>query len=310
MTGQQGQQTRPFRFGVVAFAARSGDDWIAKARRVEELGYATLLMPDRLTTPLSVLPALAVAAAATRTLHVGPFVLASGLRNPVLLAKECASIGLLSGGRFEVGLGAGVGPDDFRMAGLDFGSPGERVGRLRETLAIVKALLHGQEVTTAGAHFRTEGARLVPPPAQPPPILVAGSGQRMLELAAREADVVGLGVSPADDETAVAEKVAWVRAAAGERFPQLELLISLAAMQGESVSPETAARLRERLSRFMRLDLEQLFASGSASVLAGTTDEMCETLLRRRERLGISYVTVPEDLMEALAPVVRRLAGR
>src|SRR5207249_154527 len=133
------------------------------------------------------LPALAAAAAGTQTIHLGTFVLAAGLRNPALLAKECATIAALSGGRFELGLGAGVAEDDFRMAGVPYEQPGTRVDRLAETLGIVKALLGGQEVNVNGVHYRAAGARLVPPSQGPRPrLLVAGAGRRVLSLAARE----------------------------------------------------------------------------------------------------------------------------
>jgi len=228
----------------------------------------------------------------------------------VLLAKECATLATLSSGRFELGLGAGVAEGDFRMAGVPYERPGARVDRLAETLGIVKALLDGQEVNVNGAHSRAAGARLVPPLQGPRPrILVAGAGRRVLSLAAREADVIGLGVSPAADEAAVSEKVGWVREAAGDRVSDLELCLSLAAIQG-GVPPEVAARVGERLRAYMRVDVDQLFQARTPSVLAGTLDEMCDQLLGRRARLGISYVTVPDDLMEAFAPVLEGLAGR
>src|SRR5690242_18326733 len=129
---------RAFRFGVVAARARSGADWVALARRAEEIGYATLLMPDRIGHTLSPLPALAVAAAATRSLRLGTFVIANGLRNPSLLAAECATLDFLSNGRFELGLGTGVSEEDFRRAGIDFGRPGARIERLAETIRVFK----------------------------------------------------------------------------------------------------------------------------------------------------------------------------
>src|ERR1700682_2147845 len=140
---------RPFRFGVVAAAARSADEWITKARRAESLGYATLVIPDNLRYTLAPLPALAVAAAATRTLRVGTYVLANDLRNPVLLAKDVATLDLLSGGRFELGLGAGR-PDaaaENRMLGLPFDFGAVRVARLAESIGILKAVLGGPPVS-------------------------------------------------------------------------------------------------------------------------------------------------------------------
>src|SRR5215213_9895136 len=136
---------RRFRFGVVAAQAQSGDEWIEKARRIEELGYATLLMPDRLLGPVfSPIPALAVAAAATRSLRLGTFVLPAGWRNPVLLARECATLDFLSGGRFEPGLGAGLGEEDSRRAGFPDEGSGARVDRLAETLGILRSILGGE----------------------------------------------------------------------------------------------------------------------------------------------------------------------
>jgi probable F420-dependent oxidoreductase len=301
--------SRPFRFGVVTAQAQSGEAWVAKARRIEQLGYSTLLMPDRLGGPLfSPLPALAVAASATRSLRVGTFVLATGLRNPLLLARECATLDFLSGGRFELGLGAGVGEEDFRQAGLPFDPPGARVDRLAETLAIVKALFAGQEVNFSGAHHVITGARGYPPPIHPPhpPILVAGAGQRMLALAAREADIIALGVRPPAGDAELAEKVELLRREAGDRFDQVELSFNLVAVVGEAPLP---ASVGQRLRFMMKLDLDQLVQAKSPFVLTGTGDQMCEQLLERRERLGFSYVTVPDDLFELFAPVVERLAG-
>ena len=157
---------RPFRFGVVAAAARSADEWVARARRAEALGYATLVMPDNLQHTLAPLPALAMAAAATRTLRIGTYVLANDLRHPVLLAKDVATLDLLSGGRFELGLGAGR-PDaaaENRMLGLPFDSGAVRVARLAESIGIVKALLAGQRVSTSGDVLRRRRRRGVAAP--------------------------------------------------------------------------------------------------------------------------------------------------
>ncbi|HEY7064742.1 MAG TPA: TIGR03621 family F420-dependent LLM class oxidoreductase [Chloroflexota bacterium] len=295
----------PFRFGVVAAQAASGDEWIAKARRVEQLGYATLVVPDRLRYTLAPLPALAVAAAATRMLRVGTYVIANDLRHPVLLAKDVATLDRLCGGRFELGIGAGrpAAAEDNRMLGLSFDSGGARVARLAESLALLKTLLAGQTVTATGAHYRVENAAIQPGSIQQPhpPILVAGSGRRLLTLAAQEADVVALGVEPRESVAALAERIGWLREAAGERFAHLELNVNLMAV-GHQVPQYVARQLGLSADDLARLD--------SAAALGGTVDEMCATLLRRRETLGISYVMVADELMDALAPVVERLAGR
>ncbi len=296
---------RPFRFGVVAAHARSGEEWAEKARRVETLGYATLVIPDNLQYTLAALPALAVAAAATRTLRVGTYVLANDYRNPVMLAKEAATLDLLSGGRFELGIGAGrpTAAAESGMLGIPFATGGVRLARLAESLAIIKPLLAGQHASATGPHYAAADAEISPLPTQQPqlPILVAGSGPRLLALAAREADIVALGVGPETSEAIMAEKIALLREAAGERFAQLEININLM-MVGERMPRWIAAQFGA--------DAGQLARSGAVPVLVGTTDEMCDTLERRRETLGISYIVVSDELMDALAPVVERLAGR
>jgi probable F420-dependent oxidoreductase len=294
-----------FRFGVVAAVARTGREWAEKARRVESLGYATLVVPDGLRYTLAPLPALAAAAAATGTLRVGTYVLANDFRNPVLLAKEVATLDLLSDGRFELGIGAGR-PDaavDNRMMGLAFDAGGVRVSRLVESLALLKHLLAGEPATAGGRHYTASGAEVSPQPAERPrpPILVAGSGRRILALAAREADIVALGSPPTASEEAVSEKIGWLREAAGPRFDQLEVNLNLMAV-GDQVP--------RYLSAQMGLDAAGLAASNSVAAVTGSTDEMCDTLLRRRQQLGISYLMVGDELMEAFAPVVARLAGR
>ncbi len=301
---------RPFRFGVVAAQARSGTEWLVTARRAEQLGYATLLVPDRVGPLLSPIPALSAVAAATTSLRLGTFVLVSGWRNPVLMAQEAATLDFLSGGRFELGLGAGTSENDFRQIGIPVDRPGVRIDQLAEALGIVKALLSGQEVTHQGAHYTVSGAQgyrqVVQKPR--PPILVGGSGNRLLALAAREADIISMGTSRDDlSERALAERIDHVRQAAGDRFPQIELSINLMAVLGDEPPSEM---LRQRVRGFLGAELEQLIQSGSPFVVAGSVDEMCGQLLQRRERLGISYVTLPADLMDTFAPVVERLSGR
>jgi probable F420-dependent oxidoreductase len=301
----QPRAPRPFRFGVVAAAAQSGQEWASKARRVESLGYTTLVVPDGLNYTLAPLPALAAAAGATRSLRIGTYVLVNDFRHPVLLAKEAATLDLLSGGRFELGIGAGR-PDaeaEGRMMGRAFDSGGVRVARLAESLAILKGLLAGQRVTFEGTHYSVAEAGISPLPVQKPrpPILVAGSGRQLLSLAAREADIVALGVPPDASEATVAEKINVLREAAGDRFGQIEVNVSLVAV-GQQVPRYVAGQLG--------LTAEALARMGSVVAVTGSTDEMCEQLLKRRETLGISYVMVSEELMEALAPVVERLSGR
>ncbi len=296
--------TRAFRFGVVAAAARSADEWLARVRRVEALGYTSLVIPDNLRYTLAPLPALAAAATATTSLRLGTYVLANDLRNPVLLAKDVATLDLLSGGRFELGIGAGR-PDaaaENGMLGLAFDAGGVRVARLAESLGILKALLAGERVDAAGRYYQPAGAEVSPLPAQRPrvPILVAGSGRQMLRLAAREADIIALGLPPDATEAVVAERVGWIREAAGERFPHIQLNINLMAV-GDRVPYQLAQRLG--------VSARDLAERGSMAAVTGSTDAMCDQIRERRERLGLSYLLVSDELMDAFAPVVERLSG-
>ncbi len=299
------EAVRSFRFGVVTATARSGEEWAEKARRIESMGYATLLMPDGLQDTLAPLPALTAAAMATRTLRVGTYVIANDYRNPVLLAKEAATVDVLSGGRFELGIGAGrlAAAEDNRMLGISFDSGAVRVARLAESLALIKALLSGEAATAPGQHYAAAKAQVSPRPVQQPrpPILVAAGKRKLLELAAREADIIGLGIPPNEPEAGVAERIGWIREAAGSRFDQIELNLNLMAV-GQQVPRYVASQ--------MGLSAQMLAQAGAVAALTGTVDEMADALQRRRESLGISYIVVSDELMDGLAPVVERLAGR
>jgi probable F420-dependent oxidoreductase len=292
-----------FRFGVVAAAAPSGEEWAEKARRIESLGFSTMVVPDNVERSLAPFPALAMAAAATRTLRIGTYVLANDFRNPVLLAKEAASLDLLSNGRFELGIGAGrpSAAAEAAMLGLTFDAGGVRVARLAEALSMIKPLLAGQRIDVSGMYYRATGAAVSPHPVQRPlPILVAAAQRRLLALAAREADIVALGMQPQAGEAEVAQSIEWIRSAAGERFDALELNMNLMAVAG--VMPTY-------LTMTLGPAALELARSDAIAVLKGTTDDMCGQLVARRERFGITYVVVGEQLMDALAPVVARLTG-
>lgn len=184
-----------------------------------------------------------------------------------------------------------------------------RIDKLAETLAIVKPLLNGEEAHATGAHYTVAGARVYPPPVQKPrpPVLVAGAGKRLLSLAAKEADIVAVGVRPDEGEAGIAERIGWVRDAAGDRFPEIELSIGLVAVMGGA---PPAPGVRERLRGLFGVDLDDLVRQRSPLVPVGAPDEMCTHILGLRERFGISYVTLADEAMEAFAPVVERLAGR
>ncbi|MGP3912267.1 LLM class flavin-dependent oxidoreductase [Nonomuraea sp. 10N515B] len=250
-----------FRFGAVAGHA---PDWTGLARRAEDLGYATLLVPDTLGT-LSPFAACAAAAAVTTSLRVGTYVLSVANRTPRAMAWETATLQTLTGGRFELGLGAGR-PDAERDAaelGVRFGTPSERLERLSETIDAVKDV----------------------------PILLAASGTRLLRLAAARADTVALGVPPQATEEQVAAKLDELYELAGDRFDDLELGMNLAAAGTEP--PAWLGSLDDT----------------ATGVLRGTPGEMADVLLRRRDRLGVSYVSVNAQCLDAFAPVVERLTG-
>jgi probable F420-dependent oxidoreductase len=297
--------TRPFRFGVIAGGARSRAEWVAKARKAEELGYATLLVPDHIAVGIAPLTALAVAAEATTSLRVGSFVCDNDFRHPALLAKEAATLDLLSDGRFELGMGAGYLPDDYTQLGIPFESAGIRVGRLEEALQIVRRLFSEETLSFSGKHYHIAEMQGVPKPVQKPhlPIFLGGRGKRVLSLAARFADSIGFGFAAWDSEATegtpedIAQRISWVREAAGERFEQLELGYTIYQLLDMDEKPRGVSS-------------QSTSVSPSFHALSGNSDKMIEEIQARRERYGFSYVQVSERHMEAFAPVVARLAGR
>jgi probable F420-dependent oxidoreductase len=297
--------THPFRFGVVAAQARSGSAWLETARRIEDLGYTSLVMPDTLQYTLAPFPALAAVAAVTRSLRLGTYVLANDLRHPVMLAKEAVTLDFLSGGRLELGIGAGrpMAAADNAMLGLPFDAGSVRVDRLVEALKIIKPLLAGQRVDFAGTYYTITQAMVSAAPVQtPPPILIAASQRRLLRLAAREADIIALAVQPHEAATQVSERLDWIREAAGPRFSDIVININLMAVAGQ-VPRQVEQSMGAEGAR-------QLAESDAIPVLKGSTDEMCDRLAWLREQFGISYILVGDQLMGALAPVVGRMAGR
>jgi probable F420-dependent oxidoreductase len=307
----------PFRFGVNVRTAGSHAEWADKARKVEALGYAVLLVPDHLAELLAPVPALAAAAAATTRLRVGTMVLNNDFRHPVLLAREAATLDVLSDGRFELGLGAGHMQSEYEQAGLAFDPAATRVERLAEAAVIVKCLLEGGPVTFAGRHYRVTGHTIHPRAVQRPrpPIFIGGNAPRLLMVAARAADIVGLtgiafrrgGKEPDVSDfraSVVDERVRLVRETAGNRSLELSALV-----QRVIVTDDRRKAAQELATgRWAQLTPDEIL--DSPYVLVGTVDQMVEALWARRERWGISYVTTHEPFMAALAPIVARLAGR
>lgn len=301
---------RPFRFGVSGGRA-SRAEWLDLARKAEDLGYSSLLLPDHFGRQLAPLPALLAAAMVTRSLRVGTIVLDNDFRHPVVLAKEAATVDLLTDGRLELGIGAGWLAADYRAAGLPFDPPGVRVARLAEAVRVLKAFFNAEgPVTFEGTFYRVQ--QLEPFPPRRVRLLIAGSRRRMLELAAREADIVGLEDRQFADRAtgaeqilvaSIADQVQIVRNAAGPRFSEVELNVFAARTE---VTDNRASAVREIASQ---LQQETHQVESSASFLIGSVESIVDQLQERRERLGISYVMVWDRVMDAFAPVVARLAG-
>ena len=303
----------PFRFGVQAAVAPTMSAWRDQARTAEGLGYSTLYVSDHLDAQFGPLVATTVAAEATSTLHVGFGVLNNDLRNPVVLAKEIATLGLAAEGRVEVGLGAGWLRSDYDEAGIEYDEPAVRVDRLAESLAVMKTLWSEGKATSAGTHYAVGDAHCDPRPASPPRIIVGGGSRRILTVAAEHADTVGVNTSLAsgqkgDDLASQAtfdhfdRCLAWVREGAGDRFNSIELQIMPVA-----VRVVASRRAAARTATMLGLPGED--ALELPIVLIGTEDELCERLLERRERWGFTNIVVPGEAMESFAPVVARLAG-
>lgn len=321
---------RPFRFAVQSFSAPSGADWRERARKVEALGYSALHLADHFIGPgpaleatnhplqeLAAVPAMAAAAAATETLRIGCRVFCNDYRHPVMLAKEAATLDLLSDGRLELGMGAGWLQGEYEAAGMPFDGAGQRIGRLEESVRLVKSLFSGAPVEHQGEHYHVSGFSGAPLPVQKPhpPLMIGGGGKRVLSLAAREADVVSFnfnnrsGVIGADGvqnstADATAEKLRWVREAAGERFAGLELEIGAYF----TFVVDDPAPIAGGMGKAMGLSAEEMMRHPHG--LFGTPDAICEELERRRESYGISYVTIGDNALDAFAPIVARLAGK
>jgi probable F420-dependent oxidoreductase len=306
---------RPFRFAMFAYEAPSRRAWEEKARRAEALGYATLVMPDHFLNPLTPVPALAAAAAATTTLRIGSIVFANDYRHPALLAKEAATLDLLSDGRFEFGIGAGWYEKEYEQAGIPFDPPGVRMARMAEALQIIRGLWDQAPVDFHGAHYTIAGLEGTPKPVQQPypPIFIGGTGPRLLRLAGREADIVGFNPKPLPrgghdwaGSTAQArdEQVAWVREAAGERFARLEL--SMVAYR--AIVADRPMDVAEDLAAEYGVTSQQLLTL--PDFLIGSVAEIVAQLEERRERFGVSYIEVSDSEAVAFAPVVARLAGQ
>ena len=309
----------PFRFAAQLSKAPEGTarSWADQARRVEDLGYSALLMPDHFGDQLAPVPALAAVAAATTTLRLGSLVFGNDYRHPFVLAKEAATLDVLSEGRLEFSLGAGWMKNDYEEAGFTYDTPRVRVERFEEAVQVVQGLLRTDgPFSFNGAYYQVHEHALLPRPVQQPgpPMIIGGGGKRVLSFAARNADIVSINANLRDGtggpETApnisperTREKVSWVKEAAGSRFGDLELN----ALIGFVMITDDAGGIVEAMAPHFGIDPgDALHVPG---VLLGTLDEMIEELEWRRQEYGISYWSIESDSWEDLAPVVSKLSG-
>jgi len=308
---------RPFRFAIQTSSAASGDAWREKARRIEDLGFSTLLIPDHFGDQFSPMPALTSAADATSTLRVGGLVLDNDYKHPLVLAKEIATLDVLSGGRAELGIGAGWMLTDYEQSGIAYDSPGVRVERLQESVRVMKGLFGAEPCTFAGKHYRITNANGTPKPVQQPhpPIMIGGGGKRVLRFAAREANIISVNFDLREGAVnastmatgtaeATAEKIGWIREAAGARINEIELNVTIFA----TIVTDDAAKMAERLAGNFGTTPDQLHRAPHA--LIGSVDAIVDELERRRAEYGFSYVAFSGDVYEQVAPIVGKLAGK
>jgi probable F420-dependent oxidoreductase len=318
---------RPFRFAVQAVDASSAKEWRDLARRVEDLGYSTLFVADHYLGPgpasqgtllapqqLAPIAAMSTAAAVTRTLRVGCRVFCVDYHVPAVLAKEAATVDVLSDGRLEFGIGAGWHGAEYQAMGLTFRDGPSRVAKLEEAVALIKAQWSGDELDMEGRFVTARGYSGLPVPVQSPhpPIMIGGSRSRVLALAGREADIVSLanvpwvplneaGLTPQEE---AARRVGFVRQAAGARFDTLDIESS---PYFSEVTGSAEAALAAMGARMRNADPDVL--RDHPNVLVGTVEQIIERLQRQRERIAVNYVTIPQDQIDSFAPVCARLSG-
>lgn len=308
-----------FRFAVQASTgAESGSGWKELAKKAEALGFSTLFVPDHLDDgQLSPIVAMSVAAMATDTLNVGSLVFNNDYRHPVILAREMATLDLLSGGRLELGMGAGWKRTDYDQSGITYDKPGTRIARLSEALEIITRLFKEGTATFHGEYYQIEGAVGLPEPFSTggPPLIVGGGGRKILRLASKYAKIVGInpslaaGVVGAELVESVGpekflERLDWVKEAAGSRFEEIELqcltYVAQVVKSGKTWLSEVAPAFGVSVDQAQEIPI----------VLAGSIGEIIETLESRRERFGLTYWVIHQHEMEAFAPIVAALSGK
>jgi probable F420-dependent oxidoreductase len=316
---------RPFRFGVIHEQVQSAAvAWAEHVRRVEALGFSTFLVrdhfvPDFFGDQPAPLVSLASAAALTTRLRVGTMVLAVDYRHPVMLAKEAATLDVVSGGRLELGLGAGWLRREYETAGLIFDSAGTRIERLEETIRIVDGLFGAGPISFSGKHYTVTDLDGHPKPVQRPrpPILIGGGRRRVLNLAGRTADIVGIlttsvATGTVVDEAAerlagsVSQKLAWVREGAGPRYDHIELSLIPTLVFEEDQEAAASRLITDR--GWTGVSVADVLAM--PSVFIGSVDRIADQMEERRALYGLSYYVVSDRQLDRVAPLVSRLTGR
>jgi probable F420-dependent oxidoreductase len=318
---------RPFRFGVQATKATSFAQWRDLSRKAEDLGYSTLFLADHYLgmgpanrergvpfQHLAPIAAMAVAAAVTTTLRVGCRVFCIDYHVPAVLAKEAATLDVLSDGRLEFGIGAGWSDNEYEAMGLTFDAPARRVAKLKEVVALVKAHCAGDELDLAGEYVTARGYAGLPVTVQRPhpPVMIGGSRKGVLSFAAREADIVSISTVPftplneagLTPEGEAQRRLGYVRDAAGARFTDLDIESS-PYFTAVTDDPDSAV---DRVKGLVRGDTGDLI--DHPNVLICAADAIADGLRRRRDVLGVNYVTIQQTELDAFAPVVAALAGQ
>ena len=317
MSASPTNNPRPFRFGVQTSGINTARQWTDTARRAEARGYSCLTMPDHFDDQLAPVPALMAAAAVTTTLRVGALVWDNDYKHPLVLAKELATMDVLSDGRLEIGIGAGWMIADYEQSGIPYDSAKVRIDRFVEGLQIIKGLMGDGPFSFSGDHYKITGHNGTPKPVQAPcpPVLIGGGGRRVLSIAAREADIIGVnatmsaGVIGPDAFTtmtaaAVDEKVEIVRQAAGARMADIEMNVR-AFLVNVTDDPVAAA---DGIASM--IGVERSMVEETPFALVGPPSKIIEDLLARRERWGFSYIIVGSEDIDSFAPVVEALDGR
>jgi probable F420-dependent oxidoreductase len=317
----------PFRFAVQATNAAGPREWRDTVRKVEDLGYSTLFLADHYLGPgpaqraartprqdLAPIAAMAAAAAFSETLRIGCRVFCIDYHVPAVLAKEAATLDLLSDGRLEFGIGAGWSEVEYTAMGLDFDRPGRRIAKLIEVVSLLRTHWQGEEMDCSGEFVRVHGYAGRPRPVQRPhpPIMIGGGGQRILSLAGSEADIVSISSVPfvardadgLDPQTVAQRRIGFVRAAAGDRFGGLDV-------ESSPYFTEITADAESALAGLAKsTGIPASLLREHPNVLVGSSESIVDLLHSRRESLGVNYVTVQQPQIESFAPVVAALRGR